>query len=100
MRLCGIDLHCKKKKKVTFEQLFFFFFFFYSAVKNQKLRELKRLRQPASADFWVLSTFSCINLKQQVEKAQKSAEAGCLKLLILLNFFFLQCTVFTMAHAV
>ncbi len=52
-------------------------------VKNKKLRKLKSLRQPASADFWVFSTFCCINWKQQVEKTQKSAETGCLKL-----FFF------------
>ncbi len=30
----------------------------------------------------------CINLKQEVEKTQKSAEAGCLKILSLPNFFF------------
>ncbi len=29
-----------------------------------------------------------MNLKQEVEKTQKSAEAGCLKLLSLPNFFF------------
>ncbi len=29
-----------------------------------------------------------INLKQQEEKTQKSAEAGCYKLLSLLNFFY------------
>ncbi len=58
--------------------------------------KLKSLSQPASADFWVFSTyfsgnfstFCCINLKQEVEKTQKSAEAGCLKLLSLPNFFF------------
>ncbi len=33
--------------------------------------------------------FFCINLKQEVEKTQKSAEAGCLKLLSWLNFFYL-----------
>lgn len=33
-------------------------------VKNQKLRKLKSLRQPASGDFWVFSTFCCINWKQ------------------------------------
>ncbi len=31
--------------------------------------------------------FFCINLKQQVEKTQKSAKAGCLKHLSSLNFF-------------
>ncbi len=35
------------------------------------------------------STFCCINLKQQVEKTQKSAEAGCLKMLTWLNCFFI-----------
>ncbi len=58
--------------------------------------KLKSLRQPASADFWVFSTyflgnfstFCCINLKQEVEKPQKSAETGCLKLLGLPSFFF------------
>ncbi len=48
-------------------------------VINQELRKLKSLKQPASADFWVFSTFCCINWKQQVEKTQKYAEAGCLK---------------------
>ncbi len=56
---------------------------------------LKILSQPAKADFWFFSTyflgnfstFSCINLKQEVEKTQKSAEAGCLKILSLPNFF-------------
>ncbi len=63
---------------------------------KKKLSQLKILMQPASADFWVLSTyfcrrfstFCCINLKQQVEKTQKSAEAGCLKILSWLQFFF------------
>ncbi len=47
--------------------------------KKKKLSELESLRQPASADFlvfstyflgdfWVFSTFCCINLKQHVEK--------------------------------
>ncbi len=58
----------------------------YCTVK--KSWALKSWRQPASADFWVFSTFCCINLKQQVEKTHKSAEAGCLQLLSLLNFFF------------
>ncbi len=61
---------------------------------------LKILSQPAKADFCVFSTyflgnfstFCCINLKQEVEKTQKSAEAGCLKILSLPNFFFLQCS--------
>ncbi len=69
-------------------------------VKKKKLSQLKILRQPASADFWVFSTyflgnfstFCCINLKQEVEKTKKSAEAGCLKILSLPNFFILQCT--------
>ncbi len=60
------QIHCKKKKKLGY---------------------LKILSQPAKADFWVFSTyflgnfstFCCINLKQEVEKTQKSAEAGCLK---------------------
>ncbi len=55
-------------------------------VKKKRQVELKIWRQPASADFWVLSTyfcrrfstFCCINLKQQVEKTKKSAEAGWL----------------------
>ncbi len=57
---------------------------------------LKMLRQPASADVLStyfcrrFSTFCCINLKQQVEKTQKSAEA---KILSWLTFFFF--TVFT-----
>ncbi len=37
----------------------------------------------------------CINLKQEVEKTQKSAEAGCLKLLSLPNFFFFTVTLKT-----
>ncbi len=62
--------------------------------KKKKLGKLKSL-----ADFWVFSTyflgnfstFCCINLKQEVEKTQKSAEAGYLKILSLPNFFlFLQ----------
>ncbi len=65
-------------------------------VKNKKLGYLKILSQLAKADFWVFSTyflgnfstFCCINLKQEVEKTQKSAEAGCLKILSLPNFFF------------
>jgi len=72
-----VILHCKKK------------------IKKNKLSQLKRLRQPASSDFWVFTTYflgdfsilCCINLKQEVEKTQKSAEAGCLKLLRWLNFF-------------
>ncbi len=53
------------------------------------------LRQPASADFWVLSTYFCYfwilyfllyKLKTSWEK-KKSAEAGCLKILSRLNFF-------------
>ncbi len=66
--------------------------------KKKKLGYLKILSQPAKADFWVFSTyflgnfstFCCINLKQEVEKTQKSAEAGCLKILSWFNFF-LQC---------
>ncbi len=61
------------------------------------------LRQPASAEFWVFSTyflggfwvfstFCCINLKQQVEKTQKSAKAGFLKLFKFAQLFFFQCT--------
>ncbi len=54
--------------------------------KTTTLSQLKILRKPASADFWVFSTyflgnfstFCCINLKQLVEKTQKSAKAGCL----------------------
>ncbi len=34
------------------------------------------------------STFCCINLKQEVEKTQKSVEAGCLNILSLPNFFY------------
>ncbi len=72
--------HCKKKKK------------------KKRLGKLKILSQPGSADFWVFSTyflgnfstFCCINLKQEVEKTQKSAEDGCLKILNLPTFFFLQ----------
>ncbi len=68
--------------------------------KKKKLGYLKILSQPAKADFWVFSTyflgnfstFCCINLKQEVEKTQKSAEAGCFKILSLPNFFFLQCS--------
>ncbi len=33
-------------------------------------------------------SFCCINLKEQVEKLKKSADAGCLEILSLLNFFF------------
>ncbi len=44
--------------------------------------------------FWsekcIKATEKNCNLKQEVEKTQKSAEAGCLKLLSLPNFFFLQ----------
>ncbi len=69
--------------------------------KKKKLSELESLRQPASADFlvfstyflgdfWVFSTFCSINLKQHVEKTQKSAKAGCLKCLSSLNFRFFQ----------
>ncbi len=69
---------------------------FYTVKKKKKLGKLKILRQPASADFWIFSTyflgnfstFCCINLKQEVEKTQKSAESGCLKILSLPNFFF------------
>ncbi len=50
--------------------------FFAKKNKYQKLRKLKSLRQPASG---VFSTFCCINWIQ-VEKTQKSPEAGCLKL--------------------
>ncbi len=67
-------------------------------VKKKKLGYLKILSQPAKADFWVFSnyflgnfsTFCCINLKQEVEKTQKSAEAGCLKIfkLVCTTFFF------------
>ncbi len=68
-------VHCKKKKKLGY---------------------LKILSQPAKADFWVFSTyilgnfstFCCINLKQEVEKTQKSAEAGCLKIYVCPTFFF------------
>ncbi len=64
--------------------------------KKKKLGKLKILSQPASADFWVFLTyflghfpaFCCISLKQEVEKTQKSAEAGWLKILSLPNFFF------------
>ncbi len=56
----------------------------YTVKKEKKLGYLKILSQPAKADFLVFSTyflgnfstFCCINLKQEVEKTQKSAEAG------------------------
>ncbi len=87
-------MHCKKK------------------TKKKKQFSLKILSQPAKADFCVFSTyflgtfstFCCINLKQEVEKTQKSAEAGCLKILSLPNFFFFYSvgtkgdTVFTLKH--
>ncbi len=55
----------------------------------------KKKQKTAKADFCIFSTyflgnfstFCCINLKQEVEKTQKS-EAGCLKILSLPNFFF------------
>ncbi len=64
--------------------------------KKKKLSQLKILRQPASADFWVVSTccFKFIQqkvenlLQKKVERTQKSAEAGCLKILNCLYFFF------------
>ncbi len=64
--------------------------------KKKKLGYLKILSQPAKADFWVFSTyfswnfstFCCINLKQEVEKTQKSAEAGCLNFKVAHLFFF------------
>ncbi len=63
----------------------------YSHCKKKKLRQHKILRQPASADFWVFST-SCFKFIQQniflKNKLRKSAEAGCLKILSWLNFFF------------
>ncbi len=61
----------------------------FCTVKKKKLGKLKILRQPASADFWVFST-SCFKFiqqkvekvpKKQVEKTQKSALAGWLKIL-------------------
>ncbi len=61
-------VHCKKKKK----------------------RELTRLRQYASADFWVfLYSVSCRIqfIQQKVEKQKNSAEAGCLKLVSFLIFY-------------
>ncbi len=67
-------VHCKKKKK--------------------KLGYLKILSQPAKADFWVFSTYILGNfstfcyIKQEVEKTQKSAEAGCLKFYVCPTFFF------------
>ncbi len=68
----------------------------HCTVKKKMLGYLKILSQPAKADFWVfstyflgnVSTFCCINLKQEVEKTQKSAEAGCFKILSLPNFFY------------
>ncbi len=73
----------------------FSYFLMYTVKKKKELSQLKNLRQPASADFCIFSTyfsgyfstFCCINLKQVVEKTQKSAEAGCLKLLSLPNLF-------------
>ncbi len=67
---------------------------------------LKIWSQTAKVDFWVystyfsgnFSTFCCINLKQEVEKTQKSAEAGCLKILSLPNFFFLQCMLYQLSE--
>ncbi len=67
--------------------------------KKKKLSQLKILRQPASADFWVVSTccFKFIQqkvenlLQKKVERTQKSAEAGCLKILSCLYFFFDKC---------
>ncbi len=49
--------------------------------EKKKLSKLKRLRQPASADF-------LYELKQQVDNTQKSAEAGCLKLCEFAELFF------------
>ncbi len=74
-----IIIHCKKKKKLGY---------------------LKILSQPSKADFLVFSTyffgnfstFCCINLKQEVEKTQKSAEAGCLNFKF--NFFFFYSVVY------
>ncbi len=43
---------------------------------------VKKKVEQTSADFLVLSIFFYINLKQQSEKTQKSAEAGCLKRLV------------------
>ncbi len=60
----------------------------YIHCKKKRLGKLKILSQPASADFWVFSTYCCVNLKQEVEKTQKSAEAGWLKILSLPNLFF------------
>ncbi len=85
---------------VPFFQLFFIVFFIYLLVcfihcKKKKLSQLKIWRQPASADFWVFST-SCFKfIQQKVEKFpkkiswenQKSAGAGCLKILSFKNFF-------------
>ncbi len=86
---------------VPFFQLFFIVFFIYLLVcfihcKKKKLSQLKIWRQPASADFWVFST-SCFKfIQQKVEKFpkkiswenQKSAGAGCLKILSWLKFFW------------
>ncbi len=59
--------------------------------KKIKSWENKSLRQPASADFWVFST-CCFQFIPQTQKSpQKSAEAGCLKLLSFHNLLF--CTV-------
>ncbi len=72
------------------------------------MSQVKILRQPASADFWVLSTyfyrrfstFCCINLIQQVEKTQKSAEAGCLnfKLAQKINTKYAKISILEMFH--
>ncbi len=72
---------------------------YYTKKKKKKLSQLKILRQPASADFWVVSTccFKFIQqkvenlLQKKVERTQKSAEAGCLKILSCLYFFFYKC---------
>ncbi len=83
----------------------FFFIFLYSlqCCKKIKIWEPKRLRQPASADFWVFSTCCFKFIQQKVERTQispkkiswelKSAEAGCLKFKFAQFLFFLQCKV-------
>ncbi len=48
----------------------------------------KKRKSWATVSTGNFSTFCCINLKQEVEKTQKSAEAGCLKILSSPNFFF------------
>ncbi len=51
------------------------------------------LWQPASADFWVLSTYFCITIKTTSwENKKKTAEAGSLKCYVGSTVFFLQCT--------